>query len=351
MSHNISNVSVAPVLSNSFVSTWFILTSVILAVGSILSTLLIVSLSVRRRYRNSANLLVIHALTVEVTNMAILTPLSNTAIWAHQTGHPFHINCVPVAFFQILLTVLSNWSLVLLAINRMIAVVFPHHYARYTRHRPLVLSIIVIWILGLATTVPLLFGVGGTLNRFNPLGHCGVQPTRGVFFSMYTHVSFTGTMIIQAVCYTLVVGALRRAVQVADTQNFAEQRKQRRQRAISVVLLVVYVWYLACYLPIPVITTYFYHYWKDNYTLFVWLRTVMICGSAGTPVILLSMSREHRFALRSLLERLSLHLPSSRLCFRLKGRARVNTSSPASLPTPHKRSTSTSQSRCKVYVY
>ncbi|XP_055350898.1 somatostatin receptor type 4-like [Paramacrobiotus metropolitanus] len=305
-----SNSTITSVLSRPFVLSWFTASFIINLLGSSSSFLLIFALCTRSRFHSTTNLLVIHLLLIEAINMAAPTMLAIFAVLLHETHRPFPVHCSIVAFTQILFTVLSNWLSALLAINRLTAKLWPYRHKTWTTKSTVTMAVVGTWVLSLATTIPLLFGVGGRLDRFYPLGYCGVKPTPGVMFAVYTNISFTCPLSVQAVCYALIVGSLQRSMVACPTVVAAQRR--RRQRAISFVLLVVFVWYLVCYLPIPIITTYFYGQWQTDHRLFVCFKTLMTCGSAGTPIILLSLSSEYRLAVKERWRQ--VNFPCSFLC-------------------------------------
>ncbi|XP_055329965.1 uncharacterized protein LOC129582477 [Paramacrobiotus metropolitanus] len=67
------------------------------------------------------------------------------------------------------------------------------------------------------------------------------------------------------------------------------------------MLIVWFLWYLLCYVPTPLITTYFLGFLKRNWPVFLWMKLLLTCGPAGTPFIFLSLNAEYRTAVRGLL--------------------------------------------------
>ncbi|TSO67445.1 Adenosine receptor A2b [Bagarius yarrelli] len=165
--------------------------------------------------------------------------------------------CATVVYMLITLTQASVFSLLAIAIERYVAILWPFHYQRLLKPRNAKLVIVITWILAfLLSLVPLL----GFRKRFRHINYCFfacivdialmvyfnffgciLLPLLTMFF-IYAHIFLTVRRQVRR------IAALQGALEVQARQNSAMRREAKK--ATSIFLLVFL--FVLCWMPIHI---------------------------------------------------------------------------------------------------
>ncbi|XP_055344663.1 D(2) dopamine receptor A-like [Paramacrobiotus metropolitanus] len=267
---------------------WFVLSVFITIIGTLACCALLTVIIKQHNYRDGTNPLIIQLLAVDCFTLAIPALLGYIQIYLTQIGSPSSIRCKPVFFLHYLAISVSHLIQACLAVNRCTAVQFPHYFNAVSRRSSVILMTGTIWIITLCFSVPYIFGMVATYGQAPPLGHCTllVNDLRvfGILGSFVTTIPFC----IEGLCYAIILlvfqcqrHQIREPVTRTDVRR---EKKKRKENMISLVLLLCFLWYMVCYLPNTIISSYMGWYWRNHWNAFIWMRTLFGTAQAGTPV-------------------------------------------------------------------
>ncbi|XP_055344555.1 uncharacterized protein LOC129592523 [Paramacrobiotus metropolitanus] len=280
------------VLDRTSVIVWFTVTLLICIAGTLSSGCLITAFCVQKHMRRASTFLIGYLLCLDLLNTAIFMPMSFVVLLMSQLGRQFQADdvCEVSIFFLVMLNCTSNWAGAFVAVSRFVAIFIPHKYEQWMKRKSLVVMVAISCAFGLLVSVPPLRNQGGYFGRFYPLGNCAMGTKEGPLASMFVAIGSTIPTVIQGIFYAALV------VQMAFSQRIRKSpvistdaaltrtdNVQQRRRTVGRMLIVSYLWYLVCFIPVPVILTYYPAVFRIP-TAFIWLKTVQLCGFAGTPV-------------------------------------------------------------------
>ncbi|XP_055353625.1 uncharacterized protein LOC129599426 [Paramacrobiotus metropolitanus] len=290
----VNNSSSAPVvisLDTDALLWWYSVSSAVSGIGVLAALLLICAILRQQHLREGAHLLVIGLLSLE-TVLALSSFLFTTTVFIAQLQHYVAVPCVLVQFSRHLLFTIIHWISVALAINRFVAILLPHRYSHISSRRATASLVTVCCIIAGVATFPFVKGILGYYAFSTVVGACVLiqypHPVVPFLLSLSAIVPFC----LQGALYLCVIANILRSWQT----HVLETAARSRQRTIAVMLMGSFVWYVACYSPLPIVITYFPSVWRSQPLLFFWLNSLMHLGSVGTPAIYILLSGEYRRA-------------------------------------------------------
>lgn len=192
----------------------------------------------------------------------------------------------------------ANWADMCIAANRFVAVFTPHSYKRWTSPKAMACNVIITWVGGFIPAFLPHFGIGGHFVMA-PAGACAyaavgraghVVMAMGIYIPL-VFIGFCYVALFSKITLTKITKLRRDHVAVSAAVVFHIQaavevldRKMQRRVELAWTLFVSFLWYCLCYLPVPVMNSFFSHVYLSVPILFLWLRTVMMGGSALNPV-------------------------------------------------------------------
>ncbi|OWA53955.1 hypothetical protein BV898_18379 [Hypsibius exemplaris] len=199
---------------------------------------------------------------------------------------------------------LVNWADGGLAVNRFVALYFPHHYKAWTTTRVNGAIIGFSWAICIGSALPVTLSMGGQSTSMSALGQCTVTLTGNLGAFLITSgayfvsaVSGAGSLLILWKC----LGVRVRNAGVAPVGG--SQRKTTAQRRLSMakMLLLTFIWTFLCAIPGYVIINSFPFLFRTNPVSTLWIRTSAACQFAFTPCILLTSNTEYQTRAKVLL--------------------------------------------------
>ena len=256
-----------------------------------------------------------------IVNMAVSDLLLPLFVWPTRTmqfwseprrwflGGPVgQFSCKSIAFLQFISGTVSIQSLVLIAVERFIAVVFPMK-ARHFTPRSRTTSVIVTWLVAGAVHSPQFSfpKLSRRCDTFYCITDWGLSLGHQMLHKIYSTTLAVICLVIPPtlifILYTSIFFALKKrkalAKHVGDEAN-ARRRKQNRQ--ITRMSICIVVAFALCYLPFFVYTMLYYHsvpstFMHRFYFVFLFLA---YANSAMNPWILFYFCQNFRQGLRNM---------------------------------------------------
>ena len=287
--------------------------SVIMSLALVGNLLVILVFKRNLTTRTNTNYFIVNMAVSDLLFPLIVWPAKTNEFWSEPgrwfLGGPVgQVLCKTIPFLTDISTAVSIQSLVLIAVERFIAVVFPMKARNFTP-RSRTISVIVTWLVAGAVHSPYFyfFKLSKRCDKF----YC-IKDWEPLFDNQMankihdTIISVIGGFIpltLIFILYTSIFVALRKrkalANHVGDEAN-ARRRKQNRQ--ITRMSICIVVAFALCYLPFFVYTMLYYHsvpstFMHRFYFVFLFLA---YANSAMNPWILFYFCQNFRQGLRNM---------------------------------------------------
>ncbi|OWA54326.1 hypothetical protein BV898_18734 [Hypsibius exemplaris] len=295
-------------------TAWFVLLITFSLFGIISNALLLRIIANHKKLRNDCSRLIIHLLITSLIMCGIHFPINAVVIYGKAywfVAVPSNI-CTYIYSIQVATANASNWTEAWLAINRLVAIIFPYHYPKWVAPWPFRAMVAFSWGMGIATVLPIALGFAGSFVM-SGLGHCAMLPgARSLVSIIFLGVSAYGPYIIVGVVLVVILGHSMtfRTVKVtapADKQEVAQsaptiQLRSRRFR-VARMLLVSFVFCLVCNIPTYALLSLGARVLVRHPLIFVWMRLSLISQYAFSPIIFLCFNQDYRAELRRIVTR------------------------------------------------
>ncbi|XP_055344779.1 adenosine receptor A3-like [Paramacrobiotus metropolitanus] len=272
-------------------------------IGAILIVVLLNTMSKLGKLKSGSGLLIAHSLTIDLTFCLIVSPVAVLPIYLTQSHITFSYDCVFVEFFLLLIIYAGNWTNVVLAVNRLIAVALPHFYTRITSRRFSTLLLVIVWVIAFACSIPTLNFVNGLRSGMLHSGACGLTQNKGATFTIlgatgtYLPIVLLGMIYISLFLISRLMKG--RGNLSTDTANEIHQRLVMKKRmSLAKALFLSYVWYCICILPPAVLNMFYATWWNKEIKLLLYTRGAQVLGYAASPVFFFAVNPEYRKSLR-----------------------------------------------------
>ncbi|XP_055350320.1 alpha-1A adrenergic receptor-like [Paramacrobiotus metropolitanus] len=253
--------------------------------GAVLSTTLFLTIILRPQLRTGSGILLAHHQLLHMLQTGIVSPFYIVTGWGVFLGASIDgINCTAMFFVCQIVICSEIWSSLFLAVNRLIALIFPHYYSRISSTAAIAGFIITAWVISVAVNLPGVFGIGSYFAKREV--DCGY--TRVTNQHIFNAVGILGKYLplaLQAVVYGVILFHHFRA------QNGLQAAAKKRFNLFR-LLLCSYAWYMACYAPYLMTYYGFRRYWFADEVRMGWFMAVQEIGYAGSPVFLLLMNKD-----------------------------------------------------------
>ncbi|XP_055344921.1 uncharacterized protein LOC129592819 [Paramacrobiotus metropolitanus] len=291
-------------------TAWFIVTTFIEFLTSLSIILLIIAILYRHWRPSESHIQIIHMLLTSLLITAVVNPAMTLSIYFPSVTLSL-TNCRNLYVAYIICAGSEQWASFMLSINRLIAVVFPYHYSKFNNRVVTVAAMLIGWVILLAFALPMVVGSGWDTALVPPWNICVFRPTTQANWEIFrisgivgAYLPITGTLF----CYLIILlSQLRLKRSKHRHRDPAEQSmhlKMKRRILIGKMLFASSLWYLACYLPHIVITTYHFYIYVRNPHLQMWMRALYYSGYLGTPVIFFLIGKEYRMGVKGCFHRL-----------------------------------------------
>ncbi|XP_055340724.1 protein trapped in endoderm-1-like [Paramacrobiotus metropolitanus] len=296
---------------------WFIVMIFLCILGAFSNSLLFMAIVTSRKLRKGSGTLIAHSILIEAFLCVIGVPLIMASTYMPQFGWPSKTMCkwTMLLFYGPIFA--GTWASVLIAINRFVAIFFPHVYSKLTTPPLLALVIALGWAVALASSVPMFFEAGGiSVGATKPWYACGARQEKpGYLYNFLVTVGTTAPAVALGVIYVsiftlVIIRALIFRRKIDTTDKAAVARNQRAQAMtqkrlkMARMLFVSYIWFTVCYMPAPVTASVAPVLYGTSPLVSLFLRMLLEIGYATSPVIYLTMNAEYRSAAKRVLYRI-----------------------------------------------
>ena len=164
--------------------SWFSCHLAISIAASTLLLLLLASSFYQQNLHTGSHILIMHLMFIQLIICAVLSPIH--AAVSHQTviENAPRIDCHPFMLIYIVCYDAENWSTVLIAFNRFVALKLPHHYRKWLTKQALAATMFLPWLIAFSLTLPVYFGVGGDFILNTKNGACSSK-TSGPYLAFF----------------------------------------------------------------------------------------------------------------------------------------------------------------------
>ncbi|XP_055344785.1 adenosine receptor A2a-like [Paramacrobiotus metropolitanus] len=280
-------------------------------IGAVLCLLLIVSICATRTLRGGAQILIIHLQSAEAF-LCILNITSSITMYFPRFQLT-SFSCSYFFFFIMAVSQVHQWSSFLLAVNRVVAIIFPLHYHIWTQRQMIVAAIGVSWVLPLCINIPIAAGIIGKFDVTNAWPGCAVYPpkenpgTQIALLSVGFYFPLAGTFFcyLAILLYVLLSKYVKSHGKIGPVQlvkRATSQRTYNKRILISKSLFISSLWFLACYLPFSVVSSYFFRVVMMSTTP-LWLRVWYNIGYLGGPVAFFTLCKDYRRGISFVIQR------------------------------------------------
>ncbi|GAV09476.1 hypothetical protein RvY_19015 [Ramazzottius varieornatus] len=257
-----------------------------------------------RTLRSGSGYLIAHALIAAGTMLFLSYPAFAIQTYMARHEAPTFRLCQALAWQYFVVIQATHWSETLVAFNRFVAVILPHHYKKITTSRVILTFIAFCWALALLVQSMPVFGVGGSIDSSNAWKSCLVKPSErpegflvSVTFGAILPIALEGLLYGFMFCIFFVRRFLRMGeIQAAGVdQNLqsvrmAEVARINKRFNVAKTLALGFVATSSCSLSTPLIAAVFPGYSRYPLVL-LFLRVILVVGYAVHPDVTLILTR------------------------------------------------------------
>lgn len=216
-----------------------------------------------RRMRTPVNFFVVNMSTADVLITVFYMPRMISRIWFGSewgiSGELGHFLCKVVPFTQELSASVSVLTIILMAVDRFFAVLFP--FKRIFTNTVAYVSIAVVWLTAMAVRSPMFYGLR-FMQQEDGKTFCFLQLDSEIAFNIYSRFAFVLFYIIPlsviVVLYSAVLVSLKKrkpvGVDLSNIQRQYKDRLKRTRKVMSMLFTIVFVfavfWCLHFFFPI-----------------------------------------------------------------------------------------------------
>ncbi|XP_055344033.1 orexin receptor type 2-like [Paramacrobiotus metropolitanus] len=327
-----NNTTITPawVLYPQWLVLWCVLTFLLCAIGLILNILLVSAIIVSPALRHGSGVLIAHSILLEVFLCAIAFPLVTASTYTPQ----FYVWSKPFCQYTMLLFYgvlwAENWADATIAINRFIAIFFPHGYKKTRTPTALAITILIGWIVPLCTVLVLFFEIGAVFQAciksvtffpancdratflncpiaYGPWQACGARPTSSTY-AVITIINTSVPIAIIGVIYITIFSTMflrslcsgrKTAPQITVNRSQGTAGALRKRLKSARMLSISYIWYSICYLPAPIVASAAPVAYGSQPLISLFLRLLLVCSGTTSPMIYLAMNDGYRRSTKS----------------------------------------------------
>lgn len=189
----------------------------------------------------------------------------------------------------------SLLSIASISVNRYILIAWPQLYQTIYTKLKVFLYISAIWVFSYVLQVPTLLGKWGVYGMDEKLGTCSIKPDENGHSSKTALfvIGFALPCIIIVVCYAKIYWVVRTSHKKLQQHNTGNKYK-RSEMKITKMVLVIFVCFLVCYLPITVVKICDQD--VNHPELHILSYLLIYLSSCVNPVVYVTMNRQYRLA-------------------------------------------------------
>jgi hypothetical protein len=304
--------------------------SLILLISLLGNSLVILVVYKNKNMRKTINFFIVNMAASDLIIPLLVMPLQiSRAVYGHWTvsGLAGEILCKIVFFLSEIPGLVSVLSLICMAIDRFVGVVFPLR-AGYISSRVRVTMIIITWVISLSFSCTSFYAMQVIVGRDGNLycimrWHDDIEKHTAIhraYFTVMSVVFFITPLILLVLLYSIILITLgkRKFPRVNQSQE-AKKRNRRVSRSATVIAFTIVMVFWICWCPYNTITFLWAFKWDWKFPKFCGFSTIFNISqfltwsnAAVNPCIYFVLIENYRKGLRTVLpRRLSASLNSS----------------------------------------
>lgn len=263
--------------------------------------------------RKPINFLIVNMAMSDLLFSLIAVPVTLVYLhlhsWAITEGVVANFTCKVIPYLADVSLLVSIQSLVVIAVDRFVAVVFPLRVSLLTSKRCL-LCIVSMWIVSMLVAIPHL--LANTLREFNGKFVCLPMMVFGDGISLANYYLGLATLFIYfpsvflTIIYTTIFTKLKSQKIPGEGSTHSERRRSKQNRNVLRMAVAIVLTFILCELPGSIIVVLFLHKASSlNCAFFVYSSIVILATpfvySAVNPCICLVFSGNYREGLKKVL--------------------------------------------------
>ncbi|XP_055348010.1 uncharacterized protein LOC129595124 [Paramacrobiotus metropolitanus] len=272
--------------------------------------ILLVAVLIRQSgHFTGSRLLILHQLIIEILMVAIHWPIwiATVAEGQQQRGVVRSLSfCQHYFFFYIINLTAVHYGLLGMALNRFVAIVFPHHYRTLSSKHMVLILIVFSWAMGFFCDFYVYLGAEGGFFPHPPYGVCNFNHPGGMYalvtvFRTYLPLSLTGLLYLTL--FTKITVVWYRQKKVIAERNQADDPKMRafkRRALLARVLFVMTVIHCVSFNAVPFVMTVMPWLFASQLSR-QWVRFIFFSGFLSPPLVFFAMNQDCRRGVRKLL--------------------------------------------------
>ena len=242
------------------VQVWFAIVLFISIAGVIFNSSLIVIILSSKKLLRGSRILLLNLLICSTVQCVFGVPMVNATIYDSSfTTISF---CSGVDFIYLSTYFAVDWADLMISINRLVAIVFPHLYYRMIETTTVIACVSVSWIIPFVLSLLTLLKIIGQYGISQPWNNCAVTTSRTL--DVMSTVGFYIPTAATTVCYAAIFITMaqqmsrnRRVTEANNTPVILARRKviwARRYRTAK-MFFVTFCFYTVCLLAVPIVLT------------------------------------------------------------------------------------------------
>ncbi|XP_055332331.1 histamine H2 receptor-like [Paramacrobiotus metropolitanus] len=204
-----------------------------------------------------------------------------------------NLSCVVVASVFQTLNHANNWAGVLLALNRLVALVFPYHYTGKFSKFFAALGIPLMWSYIFIGSIPL-YNQTAVTNGLTSSGVCAIIQTFGLYSVVIGSCNTYLPICIMGAAYLAILINQKRAVRGRVGTEQPVRNNVERRLTMTKILFSTFLVNCVCLFPAPLIMHFYPLVWRSEARATLWVRTAGLAGYAVNPVLFFAISRDYR---------------------------------------------------------
>ena len=236
---------------------WFTFMLVCILLGTISNGLLLFAILSCRKLLHGSGILIAHSLALNLMLCAVHMPMVAVSTFLgkyYQYSSPSFCQYQVLFYYTCVYSV--NYASLGVAVNRFVAVFFPHKYNKWAEPKVTLFMALVSWMVPFACNLTIFYGNGGSFESVKPWGACGIAPTQSLVYPVTMVLCVPVPMITLSTLYMLIFAVYwwRSFVfrlsggKAADTN--ASISMDRRLKRVKLLFLSA-LWYAIALIPAP----------------------------------------------------------------------------------------------------
>ena len=243
-------------------TAWYTLTILLCFLLGFFNVLCVLVIYKTRALRTGAGALMAHMIFIESITCLITLPVWLTLTFIHLTTT---LTCRIFQFFFAVVNIAVYFNILILAINRFVAIIFPLSYRQFTQPRWIKTFISLIWMISVVVNIPMEFVGGvGHFGIDRVWGGCAanlIRPGQPDYRSLHIILAMYSPLALTGVLYIFILLKARTKTHHTDVSPAEpsgdaarEARVYRRKMNMSYLLFFSFLAYCVLFLSFPLVT-------------------------------------------------------------------------------------------------